>query len=100
MYTRVRLSLIAAMTILGVASCSAPEIPESLDRALQCAEQMTSRGWLEGSAFFALFPDGTPRQYVSFLFSDIGAAERPPVEGSGETSPDEEQSMRSIGHPV
>jgi hypothetical protein len=88
------------VAVASLASCGSPDIPEQLERALQSAEQMTSRGWLEGSAFFALYPDGTPKQYVSFVFSDIGAAERPPVEGSGEASPDEEHSMRSLGHPV
>ena len=76
-------------------SCAGENIPKPLYRALQTAEQMTSKVWLESSAFYALFPDGTPRQYVSFLFSDIGAAEMPPVEGSGELQPEEEESMRS-----
>jgi hypothetical protein len=42
-----------------------------------------------------MFPNGTPRQFVSFLFSDIGAAEMPLVENSGELEPEEEQSMRA-----
>jgi hypothetical protein len=100
MRSSVRLIAAAVVPLLLLAACSSTDIPEPLDRALQSAEQMTSRGWLESSAFFAIFPDGTPRQYVSFLFSDAGAAERPPVEGGGEMSPDEETSMRSIGQPV
>jgi hypothetical protein len=81
-------------------SCAGENIPKPLERAIQAAEQMTSRGNLEQSAFYAIFPQGTPQQFVSFLFSDIGAAERPPVEGSGELSQDEEESMRNAYMPI
>jgi hypothetical protein len=57
---------------------------------MKVAGQMISPGMLERSSFYAIFPNGSPRQFVSFLFSDIGAAEMPPVEGSGEMSPEEE----------
>jgi|WetSurMetagenome_2_1015567.scaffolds.fasta_scaffold101419_2 hypothetical protein len=81
-------------------SCGKNEIPQPLDRAIQTAYQMTSAGMLEHSAFYAIFPEGTPRQFVSFIFSDIGTAEGPPVEGSGEFDPEEEQSMRAAFMPI
>lgn len=75
-------------------------MPQPLERAVQAANQMTSAGMLEQSSFYVLYPNGTPSQFVSFIFSDIGASELPPVEGSGEISPDEEESMRSTYMPV
>jgi len=88
------------MTALSFLPSCADDVPEPLDRAIQAAEQMTSASMLERSAFYAIYPQGTPQQFVSFLFSTIGAAERPPIEGSGEISPDEEESMRNIYLPV
>jgi hypothetical protein len=86
----IRFSFVTAISIL-LFSCESNKIPEPLERALQTAEQMASKGMLEQSAFYAIFPEGTPSKFVSFLFSDIGAAERPPVEGSGEINPDEQE---------
>jgi hypothetical protein len=85
-----RFSLFAAASII-LFSCTSDKIPEPLERALQTAEQMASKGMLEQSAFYSIFPEGTPHQFVSFLFSDIGAAERPPVEGSGEINPEDQE---------
>jgi hypothetical protein len=81
-------------------SCTGNKVPEPLERAIQAAEQMTSPGMLEKSAFYAIFPNGSPKQFISFIFSDIGASEMPPVEGSGELHPDEEASMRSAYMPI
>jgi hypothetical protein len=95
----IRFSFFAATSIV-LFSCESNKIPEPLERALQTAEQMTSKGMLEQSAFYAIFPEGTPRQFVSFLFSDIGAAERPPVEGSGEINPEDQETLLRGKMPV
>ncbi len=93
-------AFLSIICLFFLAACSDDPLPPQLDRAMQTAEQMTSEGWLERSTFFVVFPEGMPKQYVSFLFSDLGAAERPPVEGSGELAPDEEHSMRQAFMPV
>ncbi|GEM_PF-1577222 len=93
-------TLLLALCMSFLMACSEDPLPPQLDRAMQTAEQMTSEGWLERSTFFVVFPEGTPKQYVSFLFSDLGAAERPPAEGSGELASDEEHSMRQAFMPV
>lgn len=89
-----------ALLAVTFCACSSDSIEPKLEQALQTAEQLTSEGWLERSMFFAVFPQGTPRQYVSFLFSDMGAAESPPVQGSGEFGREEEESMGRTFMPV
>ncbi len=93
-------ALFFALCMSFLMACSEDPLPPQLARAMQAAEQMTSEGWLERSMFFAVFPEGTPKQYVSFLFSDMGAAERAPMEGSSELSSEEESSMQHLLMPV
>jgi len=94
------ITILTSCLLLLLSSCGGSDVPKPLDRAIQAAYQMTSAGMLEKSAFYALYPNGTPRQYVSFIFSDIGASEMPPVEGSGELSPEEAEFMPAGIMPV
>jgi len=45
------------------------------------------------SAFTVAFPECRPSEFVSYMFSDMGIAEWPPYEGSGEFSPEELKLM-------
>jgi hypothetical protein len=76
------------LIVFLVGSCAIEsEAPPELERAIDAFIRMTSPAMLRNSMFYAVFPDGTPRQYVSFLFSDLGTAEWPPAEGVEEGLP-------------
>jgi hypothetical protein len=65
------------------------DAPPELETTIRVFTRMTSPVMLQNSMFYAVFPQGTPRQYVSFLFSDLGVAEWPPPEGVEEDVPEE-----------
>jgi hypothetical protein len=76
------------LMVFLVGSCAMEsEAPLELERAIDAFVRMTSPAMLRNSMFYAVFPNGTPKEYVSFLFSDLGAAEWPPAEGVEEGLP-------------
>ncbi len=59
---------------------------------------MMAPNQLRRSMFSAAYPDPKPSDYVSYLFSTMGAAEWPP--SGAYVSPEELEQMRAIGMPV
>ena len=79
------LSLVAVI----ISSCdSGPSTPPELVQAAALVEHFTTPSVLERSTFPVVIPHGTPKQFVSWLFSQIGTAEWPLTK---------EQSMRELG---
>ena len=80
--------LLSFLVVFLVGSCATEShAPPELEMAIAAFTRMTSPAMLRNSMFYAVFPAGTPRQYVSYLFSDLGVAEWPPVEGVEEALP-------------
>ena len=74
--------------VLFIAACSggSSDIPPELEKAAAVIEVTLKAGALEQSSFPVVLPGGTPRQFVSWYFSDLGAAERPPSEDDPEAA--------------
>ena len=91
---------------LGFNSCSAlvvmdygsKEHPE-LNKAIRVVRHMSAERQLQHSAFRFTYPEGRPEQFVEWMFSPIGSAIWPPVEGGGEFSKEEEKMIQKTGIP-
>ena len=82
---------VVSLLFTGIAvSCSGSSAPTELEQAAMLVEHFTSPSVLEKSTFPVVLPDGTPKQFVSWLFSQIGTAEWPLTE---------EGAMRELGQP-
>jgi hypothetical protein len=82
---------------LVLLSCSKdPNVPE-LEQAARSVEQMVAPLNAPRISFFVVLPNGTPRQFVSWFFSQMGSADRPPVDEPSEFSQDELDAMRQSG---
>jgi len=69
-----------ALVLAGVlAGCGLGprNVSPKLEQAVRAVRHMTAARQLSRSAFSAAYDRGTPSEYVSFLFSDLGAAEWP-----------------------
>ena len=83
------------IVLLNIAmSCGKPEPPE-LERAAAFVKWFTAPKNLSKSMYSAAFPQGTPGQFVSYLFSDMGVAEWPNA-----ASEMEQQQLRSAMIPT
>lgn len=58
-------------------SCSGSSASPELERAAVLVEHFTTPSVLSNSTFPVVLPDGTPKQFVSWLFSGMGKAEWP-----------------------
>jgi hypothetical protein len=80
-------------------ACSGgPEYPE-LEQAARAVEYLVAPFSAPKTSFFVVLPNGTPKQFVSWFFSTMGAGDWPPVEGTSEFSEEEIASLRQIGIP-
>ena len=68
-----------------------------LRKAIAVVRYMSAPRQLKRSAFQATYPEGSPKQFVEWMFSPMGSAIWPPVEGGGEFSPEEEKMIRKTG---
>ncbi|MFH0991579.1 MAG: hypothetical protein V1799_16355 [bacterium] len=91
--------LFIALLFLLPACSSEPEHPD-LEQAAKAVEYLVAPFSAPKVSFFAVLPNGTPKQFVSWFFSSMGSADWPPIEGTSEFSPDELASMRQIGIPL
>jgi hypothetical protein len=82
-------------SVLGGCGSGLSGASPDLEQAVRAVRHMTAPNQLSRSAFSAAYENGTPSQYVSFLFSDLGAAEWPVA-----TSADEAEAMRAARIPV
>lgn len=80
---------------LSLSGCGGGDsAPADLRQAAATIKAMSAPRNLSRSAFSAAFPDGTPSQYVSFLFSTMGSAEMPVAMDEQEAA-----AMRAVGMP-
>lgn len=69
---------IALMTFLLTTACSRPaEAPADLEQAVAVVGYLSSSRYINRSMYSATFESGKPSEFISFLFSSLGAAERP-----------------------
>ena len=91
-------ALVAAILLCvatGGCSRSAPQVDDpQLRKAEAVARHLTSPRHLSRSTYTAARQTGTPSELVSFLFSDLGAAEWPPDEGDSEGEREQAKSAR------
>ncbi len=69
-----------------------------LEKAGRVVRHMSAPRQLQRSSFTAFYPKGKPSEFVSWMFSEMGAAEWPPSEW--ELDPTERDGMRSAGMPI
>lgn len=96
-----RLALAAPAPVLAIALLAGcgPRPPEELRRAVDATAWHMRPGNLRRSMFLAVYPDGKPSEYVNFLFSTLGAAERPPSDDGSELSREEAAAIRQPLYP-
>ena len=71
-----------AVLSLVLLPCGGPSIPKNLERALGYIEYSLQPSNLARTSFPVVLPDGTPKQYVSWMFSAMGKADWPPTDES------------------
>ncbi len=91
-------SLACMVLLLASVGCG-PSVPEDLERGTRVITAMASPRHLRQSMFVALFPEGRPSEFVSFLFSSMGAAEWPLAEDLAAGDPDPIEQQRLLGVP-
>ena len=70
-----------------------------MNKAIRVVRHMSAERQLQRSAFRFTYPEGRPEQFVEWMFSPIGSAIWPPVEGGGEFSKEEEKMIQKTGIP-
>ena len=70
-----------------------------LRKGIAVVRYMSAPRQLQRSSFLAAYPNGTPEQFLNWMFSPMGLAEWPPYEGGMEISPEEEKMIRKTGLP-
>ncbi len=69
-----------------------------LEKASHVVRYMSAPRQLQRSSFIAFYPEGKPSEFVSWIFSEMGAAEWPPSEW--ELDPMEREGLRTAGIPI
>lgn len=85
-----------AFLVLTLTACGVSE--PDLAQAADVIHYMMKPLHLSRSVFYVAFPDGRPSQFVSFIFSDMGAAEWPLSEAWADEM--EREQMKAIGAPL
>ena len=98
---RMGLILIMSLVLSGILGCEAPPQYPELEKAIRVVRYLSAPNQLQRSSFLAVFPDGQPSDFVTWMFSTFGTAEWPPAEGSLELeNSDWEDAMRATGTPI
>ena len=90
------MALLPGLAIFFIA-CSENEPPD-LHQAVAVINWQLAEFNISRSMYAAVLPDGTPRQWVSYYFSDMGAAERTPEEEHAQE--DEREMARALRMPL
>jgi hypothetical protein len=90
------LSSAIACGFLFLSCSSEPEVPPELDQASRSIQWTLVPANLARSTFPAVLPNGTPKQFVSWYFSTLGAAERPGVDIGDEMEREMAASMGAV----
>lgn len=88
------ISAVVASCVLFLSCTSEPDVPPELNQASRSVQWTLVPGNLARSTFPAVLPNGTPKQFVSWYFSTLGAAERP---GSDNGDEMEREMAASLG---
>ena len=70
-----------------------------LRKGIAVVRYMSAERQLKRSSFLVAYPNGTPDQFLSWMFSSMGVAEWPPYEEGVEFSSEEEKMIRKTGMP-
>jgi len=97
LYVWVALGIMMVLPLLYM-DYGSKEYPE-LNKAIRVVRYMSAEHQLQRSAFTYIHPEGRPEQFVAWVFSPIGSAIWPPVEGGGEFSREEEKMIQKTGMP-
>ena len=87
------ISITVFLIIIHIYRRPKPE-PTEFEKAANAVHWMIVPHNLSRSAFTVAFPEGLPSEFINYMFSDMGVAEWPPYEDSGEFSPEEIRAMR------
>ncbi|MBI2618584.1 MAG: hypothetical protein HYW57_00710 [Ignavibacteriales bacterium] len=90
-----------AILALFISSCGggSSTSPE-LEQAAGMVEYLLKPGILSQSTFPVVLPNGTPRQFVSWMFSTLGTAEWPPTERMAEIEFGDPEAAAMAGIPL
>lgn len=88
-FCRSLVRLLGLSMLLG--SCSPPN-DMALIQAMEAARGLGQAAHLQRSCFYWIYPQGQPTDFVSYLFSDLGAAEWPIA-----LDPDATAEMHAVG---
>ena len=91
------LSTVIVCSFVFLSCSSEPEVPPELDQASRSIEWSLKPATLAQSTFPVVLPDGTPKQFVSWYFSTLGAAERPGYDTGDEM---EREMAGALGAPL
>jgi hypothetical protein len=89
----VRIKLFALILLL-ITAC-AEQVPQELNQAAKVIKFMMKPSNLSRSSFSVLFDQHKPSEFVSYIFSEMGASEWPMGGGL-----DDPEQLQSIGAPV
>lgn len=95
-----RLSGFFILVFLLLSCAGGESAPPELEQASDFIAWMLAPVNLSRSTYPVVLPDGTPKQFVSWLFSTMGVAEWPPDEAMAKQHPDEAEMARAIGSPL
>lgn len=76
-----------------------PKENVELRKGIAVVRYMSSERQIKRSSFLLAYPEGTPEQFLSWMFSPMGLVEWPPYEGGLEFSPEEERMVKKTGIP-
>ena len=93
------LTLMAGALLMFGFGCGTPEPPELKQGAAVVGFYLAPINYSRLS-FLVVFPNGTPKQYVSWFFSQMGKAEWPPSESDAEVDPTVREESSLIGIPL
>ena len=92
-------TILISFSLILVFGCNISYHAE-LEQGAQVIGYMLSPFRLRNSSYAALYPNGKPSDFVSFIFSDIGVAEWPESEAMAEEDPMILEQARAIRAPL
>ena len=93
--------LAAVLVLFTVFSgCSSTSIEPEFKQGFQMVRSMVAPTHLSRSMFSAAYPECKPSQYVSYYFSTLGSAERPPTAEMAEMEGLTPADLQAAGHVV
>ena len=69
-----------------------------LERGVRVVRYLSSKNQIKRSSFLIVYPEGKPSDFVKWMFSTLGTAEWPPIEGGPEE--ELEEGAKAVGIPL